>query len=75
MKHLGGSGFDWFMLSGYPGSMYMALLVYRTCGWPPRFKEIGQVSRSFASSAATWHYGLCLDLVGCMTLARHDMMM
>ena len=43
MNHLGGIGIAWFMLSGSSGSMPMALLLYHTCGRPPRNKEIGDV--------------------------------
>jgi hypothetical protein len=37
MKHLGGSGIAWFMLSDYPG-LHIVAWEY-TCGWPPRNKE------------------------------------
>ena len=65
MNHLGGM-VAWFMLSGSQDPYLWIFLVYLTCGWPPRTKEIGPVSSEVASSAATWQYGLCLDGVCCM---------
>ena len=60
---------EWFVLSGYTRPISMVYLVYLTCGWPPRNKEIWDVKCWEASSAATWHYGLCLDHIGCNNLA------
>jgi hypothetical protein len=40
MNYLGGIGIAWLMLSGCNGVMSMNRLVHRTCGWPPRNKEI-----------------------------------
>ena len=61
---------EWFVLSGYTRPISMVYLVYLTCGWPPRNKEIWDVKCWEASSAATWHYGLCLDHIGCNNLAK-----
>ena len=58
-----------FWLSGYTRPISMVYLVYLTCGKPPRNKEIWDVKCWEASSAATWHYGLCLDHIGCNNLA------
>ena len=60
---------EWFVLSGYTRPISMVYLVYLTCGWPPRNKEIWDVKCWEASRAATWHYGLCLDHIGCNNLA------
>ena len=61
---------EWFVLSGYTRPISMVYLVYLTCGWPPRNKEIWDVKCWEASSATTWHYGLCLDHIGCNNLAK-----
>ena len=69
MNHLGGMGLAWFMLSGYSGP----------CLWLPVVSHLWtatQEQRDWrrssweASSAATWHYGLCLDWLSCENPTR-----
>ena len=70
MNHLGGMVTAWwFLVEWFTRPMFMVFLVYLTCGWPPRNKEIWYVKCWEASSAATWQYGLCLDHIGCNNLA------
>ena len=70
MNLLGGMGLEWwFLVEWLHKARGLVNLVYLTCGWPPRNKEIWDVKCWEASSAATWPYGLFLDHIGCNNLA------
>ena len=66
----GWNGCEWVMLSGYTGPIFMDYpSVYHL--WKATQEQRDLRCQMFEnSSAATWHYGLCLDHIGCNNLAK-----
>jgi hypothetical protein len=69
MKHLGGMGLAWIMLSGYSGAMSMVSWCITLVDGHPGTKRLETfLSRSFQCSHMA--YGLCLDRLSCENSAR-----
>ena len=60
----GWNWFDWDMLSGYSGAMSMVSCCIAPVDGTQEQRDWRRSSWE-ASSAATWHYGLCRDWLSC----------